>query len=76
MFVIVLLVSLGCADNDSDTANISVDCTPSCPEQGDNSFYESNVPCGTEDGDEDTIEESCMEVEECDETIYCRAKGY
>ena len=39
-------------------------------------FYESDVPCGTDDGDDSTIEASCTVVEECGETIYCRAKGF
>jgi len=82
MFVTVLLFMLGCADNDSDSANkdsdsvnVSEDCTPACPE-GENTYYASDVPCGSDDGNENTIEASCTVVEECGETIYCRAEGF
>ena len=50
------------------------DCTPSCLER-ETTYYESDVPCDTDDGDDNTIEVSCTVVEECGKTIYCRAEG-
>ena len=59
----------------SEMAEDSGACLPQCPES-ENSTEASDIPCGTDDGDDATIEESCFEIQECGETFYCRATGF
>lgn len=65
---------VACGDKEGDSADTSCTEAPTCPE-GENTLTQSDVPCGTDDGDESTIEEGCQEVTACDETVYCRPTG-
>jgi len=77
--IFLVLALIGCsADTDGDSSTNSGQdtgtCTPQCPE-GENTEIASDIPCDQEDDNDDTVEESCHEVESCGETIYCRATG-
>ena len=64
-----------CGDTADDSALDSGECVPQCPES-ENSTDPSDIPCGTDDGDDHTVEESCIVLEECGEVFYCRTTDY
>lgn len=69
--VFAVLFFSGCGQMTEDSG----ECLPQCPES-ENSTEASDIPCGTDDGDDATIEESCFEIQECGGTFYCRATGF
>lgn len=77
--ILLFLSFIGCSADTTGDSSTKSDletgtCTPECPE-GENTWIASDIPCDQDDGNDDTVEDSCREVESCEETIYCRATG-
>ena len=71
--VSVLVTMLGLLYGCTATKGDSGECLPSCPER-ETTYTASDVPCGSDT--DNPMEASCTVVEECGQTIYCRAEGF